>query len=155
MLNIRGETRDNVLMIVIGITFLLNIIVMNIFPPNIEELVVVGYILLGVGALFVAISIFTLRKKGISNIVDTGIYGLIRHPMYFGGIVMFFSHFFLGQNWLIAISTIAGISCCYLVILSGDKRNIEKFGDEYRGYMKSVPRINLLLGVIRRQRGRK
>jgi len=36
------ETKDNILMVILGITFFLNIIMMNLFPPTIEELVVVG-----------------------------------------------------------------------------------------------------------------
>ena len=30
-----------------------------------------------------------------------------------------------------------------------EKRNIEKFGDAYRDYIKRVPRINLIAGIIR------
>jgi len=63
--------------------------------------------------------------------------------------VMFFSHIFLGQNWIVAISTIVGIVCCYLIILSADQRNIEKFGDDYKLYIQKVPRANFLLGIIR------
>ena len=150
-----ARKKDNVLMVILGIAFFLNIIVMNLFPTTIEELVLVGYTILGIGALFFVLSVFTLHRKGTSNVVDSGIYGVIRHPMYLGGIVMFFSHILLGQNWIVAISTIVGIVCCYLIILSEDQRNIEKFGDEYILYMQSVPRVNLLLGVIRLQRHRK
>lgn len=154
-MNMRRETKDNILMSILGITFFLNIIVINLFPPTIGELVVVGYTILGIGALFFVLSVFTLRRRGTSNVVDSGVYGIVRHPMYLGAMVMFLSHIFLGQNWIVAIGTIVGIACCYLIILSGDQRNIEKFGDEYRLYMQSVPRMNLLLGVIRLQRRRK
>ena len=143
------ETKDNILMVILGITFFLNIIMMNLFPPNIKELIVVGYIILGIGALFFILSVYTLRRKGTSNVVDSGIYSIVRHPMYLGGMVMFFSHIFLGQNWIVAISTIVGIVCCYLIILSADQRNIEKFGDDYKLYIQKVPRANFLLGIIR------
>ena len=143
------ETKDNILMVILGITFFLNIIVMNLFPPTIKELVVAGYTILGIGALFFILSVYTLRRKGTSNVVDSGIYSIVRHPMYLGGMVMFFSHIFLGQNWIVAISTIVGIVCCYLIILSADQRNIEKFGDDYKLYIQKVPRANFLLGIIR------
>lgn len=65
---------------------------------------------------------------------------------------MFFSHVLLGQNWIVVISTIVGIACCYLIILSADQRNIEKFSDDYRHYMQSVPRMNLLMGIVRQLR---
>lgn len=151
----RWETRNNILMIILGIAFFLNIVAINLFPPTIEELVDVGWIIFGVGAFFYVLSVFTLRRKGVSNIVDSGVYGIVRHPMYLGAMLMFFSHIFLGQNWIVAIGTIVAIACCYLIILSGDQRNIEKFGDDYRHYMEKVPRMNLLLGIVRLLQRRK
>jgi protein-S-isoprenylcysteine O-methyltransferase Ste14 len=37
-------------------------------------------------------------------------------------------------------------------LIKADKDGIEKFGDEYRAYMKKVPRANFLLGLTRRFR---
>ena len=150
----RRTTKDNIIMVILGITFFLNIIVMNLYPSIIKELIVVGWIILGIGALFVVFSIVTLRRKGISKIIDSGVYSIVRHPMYVGGMVMFFSHIFFGQNLIVVISTIIAIICCYFIILSGDQRNIEKFGDDYKRYMQKVPRMNFLLGIIRLLRRR-
>jgi protein-S-isoprenylcysteine O-methyltransferase Ste14 len=47
------------------------------------------------------------------------------------------------------IGGFVAIVCCYLIILSSDERNIEKFGDDYKRYMQRVPRMNPLLGVFR------
>ena len=141
------EAKDNVLMIIVGVAFFLNVLVMNIFPPTIEALVLAGYIVLGIGALFVVLSLITLIRKTTSNIITSGIYSVVRHPMYLGGIVMFFSHSLMGQHWIVVIGTIVGIVCCYLIVLSADQRNTEKFGDEYRRYMQSVPRLNILAGI--------
>jgi len=145
----RRETKDKILMVVLGIAFFVNIIAINLFPLNIEELVVAGYTIFGIGALLYIISILTLRKKGISNIVDSGIYGVIRHPMYLGAMIMFFSHIFLGQNWIVAIGTTVALACCYLIILSDEEQNLEKYGDDYKLYMQKVPRIDFVLGIIR------
>lgn len=145
----RRETKDNVLMVILGATFFLNMIIMNLFPPTVEKLVVVGYIILGIGALFFILSVFTLRKKGTSHVVDSGIYGIVRHPMYLGAMVMFFSHIFFGQNWIVVISTVIAIMCCCLIIKSGDQRNIEKFGEDYKIYMQKVPGMNFFAGIVR------
>jgi protein-S-isoprenylcysteine O-methyltransferase Ste14 len=144
----KRETKDNILMVILGITFFLNFIMMNLFPPTIRELIVAGYTILGIGAFFFILSVFTLRRKGTLNVVDSGIYGIVRHPMYLGAMVMFFSHIFLGQNWIVAVSTIIAIVCCYLIIQLGDQRNIERFGNDYKLYMQKVPRANFLLGII-------
>ena len=150
----KRETKDNILMTILGVTFFLNIIAINLFPPIIEGLVAGGYTTLGIGAVFYVLSVLTLRRKGVSRIVDSGIYCVVRHPMYLGAMIMFFSHIFLSQSWIVAIGTIVAIVCCYLIILSGDERNIEKFGDGYKRYMQKVPRINFVLGIIRLLRNR-
>lgn len=144
----KRETKDKILMIILGITFFLNIIAIALFPPIIGELVVVGWVIFGIGALFCTLSVFTLFRKGVSNIVDSRIYGIVRHPMYLGAMAMFFSHIFLGQSWVVVISTIVAVVCCYLIIQSEDQQNIEKFGDKYKRYMERVPRMNFLLGII-------
>ena len=151
----RRKTKDNILMIFLGIAFCLNIVAINLFPPNIEELAVVGWIIFGVGAFLYVLSVLALRKRGVSNIVDSGIYGIVRHPMYLGGMTMFFSHVFLGQNLIVAVGTIVAIVCCYLIILSDEEQNLEKFGNDYKRYMEKVPRIDFVVGIIRLLRRRK
>ena len=151
----RRKTKENILMSILGITFFLNIIAINLFPPTIEELVVVGYAILGIGALFFVLSVFTLRRKGTSHIVDSGIYGVVRHPMYLGGMVMFLSHSFFNQHWIVAINTVVAIVCIYESIRMEDQSNVEKFGDDYKRYMEKVPRMNVVLGLIRLLRHRK
>jgi len=145
----KRETKGKILMSILGITFFLNIIAINFFPPTIGELVVVGWVIFGIGALFYILSVVTLVRKGVSNIVDSRIYGIVRHPMYLGAMAMFFSHMFLGQSWVVVIGAIVAIVCCYLIVQSEDQQNIEKFGDDYKRYMERVPRTNFLLGIIR------
>jgi len=141
-----------VLMSIVAFIFFLNIL----FPffiqivPIWEELVLIGWGLLGLGLLFVILSIVTLRRKGTSGVIDTGIYSLLRHPMYGGGIILFLSHPFCIQHWFIVTSSLIGIICIYVIIHIGDQRNCEKFGEEYKRYMQVVPQINFFRGIIRR-----
>ncbi|KQC12381.1 MAG: hypothetical protein APR63_11160 [Desulfuromonas sp. SDB] len=140
---------DIILMTFTGICFLVNIIIINIIPPRIKILVIVGYVILGLGILLFFISLLTLLKNKPGQLIKTGIYRLVRHPMYLGAIIMFSSHIFFGQHWIVFLSTSAGIICCYLIMISGDQRNLIKFGDDYKNYMKSVPRSNILLGIFK------
>jgi protein-S-isoprenylcysteine O-methyltransferase Ste14 len=153
----RRETGDNVLMGITGVAFFLNVLFLNILDIVLisEELFVVGWIILAIGALLVVLSVLTLKRKGTTNATDTGVYGIVRHPMYTGGLVMFISHIFFGQNWIIAVNTIIGIVCCYLIMQSEEQKLIQKFGDEYTRYMQKVPRMNLFLGIIRLLQRRK
>ena len=40
-------------------------------------------------------------------------------------------------------------------MIEEEKGNIEKFGDAYRDYMKRVPRINLIAGIIKQIRSKR
>lgn len=124
-------------------------ILINIKTSVVKELLLAGYVLLGAGVFVFVLSVVTLRSKGVNHIADSGIYGIIRHPMYLGAMIMFFSHAFFGQSWMIIISTVIGMGCCYLSMLYEEQRNIEKFGNDYLRYMKRVPRMNALSGLAR------
>jgi len=145
----KRQTQDKVVMVVSAVSFFLNMLLINTRPSVVKELIVVGYVILAVGAFLFILSMITLRRKGISQVIDSGIYSIVRHPMYLGGMIMFFSHAFFGQNWILIMSTVVGIGCCYLLMLSGDQRNIDKFGEDYLRYMKRVPRMNFASGLAR------
>jgi protein-S-isoprenylcysteine O-methyltransferase Ste14 len=114
--------KDNLLMTILGITFFTNIFGINFFfPPLVSALAAVGWILCGFGAVFFARSVITLRVKGVNKIVDSGVFGVVRHPMYLGAMMMFLFHIFLGQHWMVVIGGVVAIGCCYLIIQSGDE----------------------------------
>lgn len=145
----KQKIRDNIIMSVVAISLVVNTIFINIIPPTIKVLVYVGFMLLGAGIILLIVAIVTLRRKGTAKVIDTGIYGIVRHPIYLAAMIMFLSHIFLGQHLVVIISTAAAIICCYLSMIYGDQYNIEKFGDGYAQYMKRVPRMNLISGLTR------
>jgi protein-S-isoprenylcysteine O-methyltransferase Ste14 len=53
------------------------------------------------------------------------------------------------QHWLIVLIGTAGAVSLYLISIQEDQRLIEKFGDDYKRYIQNVPRMNLLVGIIR------
>ena len=66
-----------------------------------------------------------------------------------GWLFMYVALILLSQHWLTAIIGIPGIVCVYLISRQEDQHLIEKFGDDYKDYMQKVPRMNLLVGIIR------
>ncbi len=138
------------IMLVVAACLTLNFIMIFRVPPVVEALVFVGFVILAAGAVLFILAVVTLHGKRSKGLVDTGIYGIVRHPMYLGGIIMFFSHIFFGQHWLVFISTGVAIGCCYRSMVLGDLQNVTKFGDDYVRYMKKVPRMNIFLGLARR-----
>ena len=103
--------------------------------------------------------VFEFRKKGMvkkgksyihtTKLVDTGIYSIVRHPQYMTFMLWAVAGIFLFQHWIVIILGIPIIPLTYIDLLNADKDGIKKFGEEYKQYMKKVPRANFLLGVIR------
>ena len=95
------------------------------------------------------------RYVHTTKLVDKGIYSIIRHPQYGGGLYVAFSLILIQQT---LVSIILGIICIitsYLSMVFEEERVILKFGDEYKDYMKRVPRVNLLSGLIRKIKRKK
>ena len=85
-------------------------------------------------------------------VVDSGIYAVTRHPIYLSGILFILSLILICQHWLCLIFGIPTMAFFYLSMGQEERSSINKFGDDYRRYMKKVPRINIFLGVIRLMR---
>ena len=124
-------------------------------PNNIEVLRYIGWIFWIVGITLVILPYYYLYYRKVKVLVDNGIYAVVRHPLYLGWILsIFVATIFLNQHWLFVIIGIPGIASVYLISTQEEHLNIERFGDDYERYMEKVPRMNLLLGIIRLLRRR-
>jgi protein-S-isoprenylcysteine O-methyltransferase Ste14 len=114
------------------------------------------------GIIFGMLPVFEFRKKGgvgkgqsyihTTKLVDTGIYAVVRHPQYVTFIMWAIAGMLLFQHWIVILLGIPIIPLTYIDLIKADKDAIEKFGDDYKAYMKKVPRANFLLGIIRQFR---
>ena len=80
------------------------------------------------------------------TLVTSGPYRWVRHPLYTVGSSMFLSFGMMADNWFIAA---LGILTFILMAIRTPKEEanlIEKFGDEYRHYMKRTGRFFPKLG---------
>ena len=127
---------------------------------------IIGWIFWAIGMVLVMAPIVMFPRRGgvtkgksfvhTTRLVDTGIYAVVRHPQYLGGILaLFLTTLLWYPHWLFAILGIIGSAVLYLGTRQEEKRLIQQFGDEYRDYTKRVPRMNLISGIIRlrQQRG--
>ena len=127
--------------------YLASILEVLYVSPLLEYL---AWILLGFGVVLIGLSIASLVSNREAGLIEDGIYGIVRHPMYLGAMVLFLSWIFFHPHWIIAMISFVNIAIVYWFILYGERLNITRFGDPYRRYMETVPRINLLAGLIRR-----
>ena len=139
------------------------LIIFNVVEPNPDHINVLGYlgwIIWAFGMVLVMAPIIMFPRRGgvakgksfvhTTRLVDTGIYAVVRHPQYLGGILtIFLTTPLLYQHWLFVVLGIPGTILVYLGARREDKDLIEKFGDEYKHYMQKVPRMDILTGVIR------
>lgn len=118
-------------------------------PPAPMVIQLVGWILLVVGIALIILSTVTLFRKRTDSVISSGVFSLIRHPMYLGSIFLFLAMPCFLPHWIMVILAVVNAIFIYWFMLNEEQKNIEKFGDEYERYMQSVPRANLFTGLIR------
>jgi protein-S-isoprenylcysteine O-methyltransferase Ste14 len=123
-------------------------------------LVIIGGVVWVGGMIMVMAPIVMFPKRGrvakgesfvkTTRLVDSGIYAIVRHPQYTGGVLAIFLTTLLWYpHWLFGVLGVIGTVVTYLGCREEDKYLIKKFGDDYKDYMERVPQMNFLLGVVR------
>ena len=78
-----------------------------------------------------------IQEERKQRVVSTGVYGVVRHPMYLGAILMFFgAPLLLGSSW----GVIAGLALALLLMarIVMEERMLARELEGYREYMKKV-----------------
>lgn len=154
-----------VLSVVFGVLFVVEIIAcFFLFYDfySISILLYTGWVILILGFIMMSIPRYELSKKGgvpegkswvkTTVIVETGIYGIVRHPLYVGWLLTIFAMMFISQHWIpILLGVLPFTSVVYYVYIE-DSDNKEKFGPPYAAYSMKVPMMNFVLGLIRYRR---
>jgi len=143
------------------------IIYVVLFGPSLglQALFYVGWVVLVFGFLFVLSSLICFSKRGkpvegrgimyTTVLVESGTYGIVRHPQFLGVVLMVCASILVSQHWLFVLIGVPLIVSMSKWIQEAEEHLIAKFGDDYRRYMEKVPRMNLVLGVIRLLQRRK
>ncbi len=85
-------------------------------------------------------------------LVTTGIYGLVRNPMYLAGIMIFLFEPVITVNNLV-LRTLAVAYFLWGGYIE-ERRFAPAFGDAYYEYRRNVPLFNIIGGFIRKNRNR-
>ena len=123
-------------------------------------LLIIGWVVWAFGMVLVMAPIVMFPRRGgvpkgksfvnTTRLVDRGIYAIVRHPQYTGGIyAIFLTTLLFYPHWLFGVLGVAGTAVIYMSCREEDQRLIKKFGDEYRAYMERVPGMNIFLGLFR------
>jgi protein-S-isoprenylcysteine O-methyltransferase Ste14 len=80
-----------------------------------------------------------IRKE--HTLVKEGPYRWVRHPLYSVGLMLFIGFSLLAANWFIALMMLSIFPFLVLRTPLEERRLIERFGDEYREYMRTTGRF--------------
>lgn len=84
----------------------------------------------------------TLQLRERHALVTSGVYRLIRHPMYSSFFLLGVAQMLLIPNWFAGLAGIAGAGVLYGFRVRREERMmLDNFGDDYRAYMASTKRI--------------
>ena len=103
-----------------------------------------------IGADAREIAILTLRRQFTVDVsiqedhelIDRGVYAVIRHPAYTGAIISFAGLGLVFDNWLsfAAVLIIAVAALSYRIAVE-ERALVEHFGDRYRAYARRTKRL--------------
>ncbi|HEY6713422.1 MAG TPA: isoprenylcysteine carboxylmethyltransferase family protein [Rubrobacter sp.] len=106
----------------------------------------------GLGALSLALALWIFRTigKNITSTVETreehelvtgGPYRWVRYPLYTVGTSFFVSLSLLAANWFMGLASLVVLVMLSIRLPKEEEKLIERFGDEYRSYMKRTGRL--------------
>ncbi len=88
--------------------------------PLLQWLIFAGWGILIMGLMLIVLAMATLRSKGrpgkgesftqTTVIVDSGIYAIVRHPLYLGWLLMYVAVILFSQHWLVVLMGTVGHS---------------------------------------------
>jgi protein-S-isoprenylcysteine O-methyltransferase Ste14 len=124
----------------------------------------VGWIVLAISLPFFLSPVLYFKTRGkpaegkgimdTTVIIESGTYGIVRHPQFLGAILSICASILISQHWLFVLIGVFIVWITPKWIREAEENLILKFGDDYKRYMKKVPRINFLVGIIRLLRRR-
>jgi len=114
-------------------------------------------IMVGVAALSIPFDLWALRTLGKNwvhaldqsgflrrkeaKLVTNGPYRYVRNPIYLWSFVIIIALSLVGANWLLVVPSLLMVTMLYAQVGREERMLMDKFGDEYREYMKRTPQF--------------
>lgn len=142
-----GDTGQAVFAVLFGLVYVADSFIfkfstsLNEIVPNIIR-VSAGIIVLIVSGFF---SLSGMRKvfnevRDKPEVIRKGVFSIVRHPVYFGEILLYLGLLLLSMSIASAIIWIMAIIFLNYIAGYEEKILLDHFGEEYRAYMNEVPR---------------
>jgi len=136
------------IMIVFLMFFIVGCVLMWFVPFSINLAFWIGLGIIVFGEVVYGLGFFAMRahpeKK--KTVVDWGIYNISRHSHILAGIICVLGVIVIGWNpasviyMILWVYFVIYVLMSHFYVLSEEKVNVEKFGQEYKDYMNNTPR---------------
>jgi protein-S-isoprenylcysteine O-methyltransferase Ste14 len=83
----------------------------------------------------------TVTTRKDHELVTSGPYRWVRHPLYSVGTTFFVSLSLLAANWFIGLASVGVLVMLLARLPKEEARLVERFGDEYRAYVEHTGRL--------------
>ena len=90
----------------------------------------------------------TIREK--PHVIRQGVFSVIRHPIYLSEVLLYFGLFMLHTSLASIVVIVIVFAFLHYISRYEEKVLLQRFGDEYRQYMKDVPMY--LPSIFRRRK---
>lgn len=121
---------------------IINIPIINLSIPFTHFIISIPFIIIGAWLGIGSVKKTTLKvaeTHRTEKIVSSGLYSVIRHPQYLGGILAHIGISFLLSSFLSLITTPVIIILNFLISWKEEKELTKEFGKEYEDYKNIVP----------------
>jgi len=134
--------------IVTLIFFIVGCVLMWFVSFSIDLAFWIGFCIIVFGEVVFALGFIAMREHPEKKkaVVDWGIYKVSRHSHILAGIICVFGVIVMGWNaasimyMILWIYFVVFILMSHSYVLGEEKKNVEKFGEEYTNYMNKTPR---------------
>lgn len=82
----------------------------------------------------------TVVTREEHQLVTTGPYRYVRHPLYTFGTITFLCGTMAAANWFMALGAVVGLTAIFMRTPIEERKLVEKFGEEYEKYMARTGR---------------
>lgn len=116
--------------------------IVNFSIPLFHLLIFMFFLVLGAWLAIRGVLETTLRvaeTHRTERIIARGVYSIVRHPQYLGGLMSHIGISFLFSAWYSLLFTPVMVIVIYVISKKEEKELIKEFSVEYKNYKKKVP----------------
>ena len=118
--------------------------IVNFSIPLLHLIICIPFLILGAWLAINGVKETTLKAAEThrtEKIVTRGVYSIVRHPQYLGGLLAHVGISFLLSAWYSLLSTPLMAVLIFLISKKEEEELIREFGKEYEDYKEKVPML--------------